>query len=692
MNKKINLLLCALTLILFSEVIYSQEVQSPSLSFNRGKLWQSVYNGKIAPPFNNWRRTGIGLDWPGFDPNWVNMNLGGAPSYMLTGGFIVGCKKSEDSVLAVDDWALSGGSIANDNGSKYIITKHKKTFDEKGNYWLALDPNKGEEVIETTWEYNQNYSDAFGMWHQIPIRVNRVAHQWSGSKRDENYIIYEYTFKNISDEVKNNLAASGDSDRIKTIPDTLKSFYAMLSYALHANSRAWTVNFPQETPGAKNTWFFRDTTNKVVYGRASDYKATAVIEREYGFSFAQGLVLPKGLGGEYLAPGIVGVKLLYSSINDNGQTTNVKEYGWSAGDNSYDFAGPLSGKSTLQSEFDIFTNQANVNNYVKSSADTTLMRRSRMWSLMTLGPWTLKPGDSVKIAMAEIVDGADYKLALDSSAANYSAIGGISSKLFNSSMKKAQFTYDNKFRHPNPPPAPDFSIDYYRGRERFVANQITWQDTYDNYHDPLDPAGSLVGYKVYRSSFLPIGPWDSAGVVLKKDLKNYNPATGTYTFIDSTVVVGASYYYSLTAYDTTRGTWAVNPSAVFEETGSTKVPSMESSIYANKKITKFTSTIPATKNLSEVVVVPNPFVLGKGRTQPGEGDNIQFYNLPNPCTIRIYTIRGDLLKTIDVPYGHGAIASWNQVTDYGQFVKSGMYIFHIDSGSETKVGKFSIIR
>jgi len=691
MNKNLNLVLITIALILFSELTYSQEVQSPTLSFNRGRLWQSVYNGKIAPPFNNWRRTGIGLDWPGYDPNWVNQELGGSSSYMLGGGFIVGCKKDKDSILAVDDWAFSAGSIAIDNGSKYIIKKHKKIFGDNGNFWLATDPNMGEEVIETTWEYNEYYSDSYGMWHQIPIRVNRVAHQWSGSKRDENYVIYDYTFKNISDEVKAKLTANGDTSRLKTVPDTLYGFYAMLSYAMHANSRAWTVNFPQETPGARNTRFIYDAANRLIWGKADDYKGTAEIERAFGFSYAQGLVLPGGLGGEYLAPGQVGLKLLYASKNDSGQTTKVKDYGWSAADNSYDQGGPNAGKNTLQAMYNVFTDIYSANSYVRLPTDS-LMQKSKMWSLMSLGPWTLKPGDSIKIAVAEIVDGADYSIALDSSLTNYLGMGTIVNKAFMSSVKKAQFTYDNHFRHPNPPPAPDYKIEFYKGRERFVANQITWQDTYDNYHDPLDPAGSLVGYKVYRSSFLPVGPWDSVGTVLKKNPVNYNSGTGTYTFIDSSLVVGTNYYYSLTAYDTVRGAWAVNPSAIFEETGSTKVPSMESSIYANKKITKFTSTLPAVKNTNDVVVVPNPFVLGKGRTQPGDQDIIQFYNIPNPCTIRIYSIRGDLLKTIHVSEGTGAIASWNQVTDYGLFVKSGMYIYHIESGSGTKMGKFSIIR
>jgi hypothetical protein len=96
--------------------------------------------------------------------------------------------------------------------------------------------------------------------------------------------------------------------------------------------------------------------------------------------------------------------------------------------------------------------------------------------------------------------------------------------------------------------------------------------------------------------------------------------------------------------------------------------------------------------LNEVLVVPNPFVIGEGFSLPGERDNLRFVNLPNPCTIRIYTVRGDLVKTINVPDGAGAIISWDQVTDYGQFVESGIYIFHLEYSGGTKLGKFAIIR
>ena len=88
--------------------------------------------------------------------------------------------------------------------------------------------------------------------------------------------------------------------------------------------------------------------------------------------------------------------------------------------------------------------------------------------------------------------------------------------------------------------------------------------------------------------------------------------------------------------------------------------------------------------------------MSSGLTIPGDEDIIQFVNVPSPCTIRIYTVRGDLVKIIEHKEEVGT-ATWDQVTSWGQFVESGIYIYHItshaaDSKNQTVIGKFSIIR
>jgi len=123
------------------------------------------------------------------------------------------------------------------------------------------------------------------------------------------------------------------------------------------------------------------------------------------------------------------------------------------------------------------------------------------------------------------------------------------------------------------------------------------------------------------------------------------------------------------------------------------VPSLESSIFANRTTSPFYTTLtPTDADLSGVTVVPNPFYRSSGFELAGDAKLIQFVNLSTACTIEIYTVRGDLVKTIRHSDPQSGVATWNQISDYGQYVKSGMYFFkvHNDRG-EGKTGKFAIV-
>ncbi len=108
----------------------------------------------------------------------------------------------------------------------------------------------------------------------------------------------------------------------------------------------------------------------------------------------------------------------------------------------------------------------------------------------------------------------------------------------------------------------------------------------------------------------------------------------------------------------------------------------------------------AETQLSRVAVVPNPYI-GTARwerrtlNQTGRGQRkIDFIHLPQRCTIRIYTVSGALVKTIE----HDSNAfdgaeSWNLVSDDGMDIAFGYYIYHIDApGIGEHIGKFAIIK
>ena len=98
-------------------------------------------------------------------------------------------------------------------------------------------------------------------------------------------------------------------------------------------------------------------------------------------------------------------------------------------------------------------------------------------------------------------------------------------------------------------------------------------------------------------------------------------------------------------------------------------------------------------------MVPNPYV-GAASFEPapygvqGRGDRrIEFRNLPQSCTIRIFTVRGDLVQTIRQDGSTGGFAAWDLRTKDNLDVAPGLYIYHVDAGTVgTFLGKFAIIK
>ncbi|MFA6456253.1 MAG: hypothetical protein WCW40_05465 [Bacteroidota bacterium] len=104
--------------------------------------------------------------------------------------------------------------------------------------------------------------------------------------------------------------------------------------------------------------------------------------------------------------------------------------------------------------------------------------------------------------------------------------------------------------------------------------------------------------------------------------------------------------------------------------------------------------------LQKISVVPNPYVVAanwepRNIFQSGRGDRkIDFIHLPAKCTIRIYTVNGLLVKTLEKnsTAGDGSM-SWNLISDDGMEVAYGLYIFHVDAGDiGTFIGKFAVIK
>jgi hypothetical protein len=227
----------------------------------------------------------------------------------------------------------------------------------------------------------------------------------------------------------------------------------------------------------------------------------------------------------------------------------------------------------------------------------------------------------------------------------------------------------------------------------------------------VDPAGtparSLSELIDPSASMLSVSPvvvrWDPAQRKVRSDSSYVQEDTlyalGRYTYVDTHVLNGFPYFYSI-----------VPLSIVPGETAETDLL-----LQGNPSATNAQVVYPrgdAQSDQEHVFVVPNPY---RGGAQwdlvPWEDDpsgtKVMFMNLPRTKgTIHIYTLAGDLVKDIpfdgravaDLQYGKDPVTSapgsvpWNLISRNGQRIVSGIYLYSVDTDLGRQIGRFVIIR
>jgi hypothetical protein len=107
----------------------------------------------------------------------------------------------------------------------------------------------------------------------------------------------------------------------------------------------------------------------------------------------------------------------------------------------------------------------------------------------------------------------------------------------------------------------------------------------------------------------------------------------------------------------------------------------------------------AQQDLALVAVVPNPYA-GAASWEPattstGRGERrVFFIHFPRQFTIRIYTIAGRLVQTLEhSSTGDDGQEPWNLVSRDGLDIAYGVYVYHVDApGIGTTVGKFAVLK
>ena len=320
------------------------------------------------------------------------------------------------------------------------------------------------------------------------------------------------------------------------------------------------------------------------------------------------------------------------------------------------------------------------------------------------GPFTLEPGESIKIVLAEGVNGLDRQTATRIGRQWFRAFRGEDDGPFelpdgstttdmnefknewvftgkDSIMKtfgRAYRNFNSSYNIPQPPlPPPLFEVN--SGGDRI---SLEWVGS------PSEEEPGFAGYKIYRAVGKPDTVFEKIAML----------GPGARSYDDTEPRRGTAYYYYILAYNdgSNNTTGETNPAGELHS----------GKFYTMTREPAYLQRAPG-RSLDEIRVVPNPYNIRARHLQyTGEPDKIMFLNIPGNCVIRIYTERGDLIETIHHTDGSGD-AAWQSITSSRQVVVSGVYIAHItvtedqydtDSGDllyragDTVFRKFVIIR
>ncbi|OQY27287.1 MAG: hypothetical protein B6244_11130 [Candidatus Cloacimonetes bacterium 4572_55] len=280
----------------------------------------------------------------------------------------------------------------------------------------------------------------------------------------------------------------------------------------------------------------------------------------------------------------------------------------------------------------------------------------------------------------------------------------------------------DRFFGPEPPPSPNLEVVSENGKVT-----LYWNNYPETVEDRISRTKDFEGYRIYRvqsetgqvgMSNDVSGEVDGFTLLAQFDKINdigYNIGLGDiysptvvdgdsmhYRFTDEGVLNGWPYYYAVTAYD--RGDPETNLAA------------LASSVNLNKTLIypgEVGSEIED-DSVDDVGVYPNPYRTeaqwdgGKERERL-----IWFTNLPTKCTIRIYTLAGELVDNIQhdasTYYGEdinlldrigrgearfsGGEHAWDLISEKDQAIATGMYLYTVESdGGNLKRGKFLVIK
>ena len=104
----------------------------------------------------------------------------------------------------------------------------------------------------------------------------------------------------------------------------------------------------------------------------------------------------------------------------------------------------------------------------------------------------------------------------------------------------------------------------------------------------------------------------------------------------------------------------------------------------SRKVTK--------SDLEKIKVVPNPYIV---RSEMGETKftkQMAFTKLPEKCTIKIYTITGELIRILNHYDSFDSWEYWDLRTSNNQEIAPGLYVYTVEAQGVKHISKFAVVR
>ena len=343
------------------------------------------------------------------------------------------------------------------------------------------------------------------------------------------------------------------------------------------------------------------------------------------------------------------------------------------------------------------------------------------YALMSSGMIQPLQGDSLLPQTGDPVEllavGPFPEVAPDSSIVfDFAIVGGSDVPDLHRHAAFAQRAFDRDYIVPVPPPSPNLHV---VARDHGV--DLYWNDSPESFEDPTSPSPrDFEGYRVYlgedRLDLKRVAQFDLA--TPPNDTTGFNTGFGAIRLPRDTTFDGVRYPYRYSVRALKNG-FKYFTAVTAYDLGSSEIESLESGIAQNKTLV-IPGPAAGERPGEKPVVFPNPYRV-EARWDQGKlvrDHYLWFTNLPERCTLKIFTLSGDLVfesefdgrsyhaegsrgvydprseLDVDPPTLSGRTFGWNLITRQGQAAASGLYLFTVEDhgGGGRHVGKFLVVK